>query len=369
MRLLESIFSIKNKGNHKVWNIMGLKFKYKNKNILLSNKLDDLNKNFKKLEPKIVNAERLTNNIRKMGNEHIILPNDYFPYFDSRSIKDDYLNLIKGLDGESILNVQKALARVQQIKNTHYEYFYLTNQEMAEFADYRANFQKAIVQLDENTWAYKDYLLPVSFFDMSVFYSKHHLDKFKTIDYSKSVIDAGASIGDSAVFLSRLFKGNIYSFEPTSELYPILNKTVEINNLHNVFPQKLGLFNEECDKNIYFAGLCGQSTSINEYRDDGQNSEKVHFTTIDKFVKDNDIQVGLIKADVEGSERYLLEGAYETIKEQRPALNISIYHSAEDFFKIKTMIESWNLGYKFKITKPLVSNIIVETSLLAEVEK
>ena len=145
MKLFETIFSVKNENNYKVWNIMGLKFKYKNKNILLSNKLDDLNKNFKQLESKITISSRLANNVRKMGNEHIILPNDYYPYFDSHSIKDDYLNLIKGLDDESILNVQKALARVQQIKNTHYEYFYLTNQEMAEFADYRANFQKAIV--------------------------------------------------------------------------------------------------------------------------------------------------------------------------------------------------------------------------------
>jgi hypothetical protein len=70
---------------------------------------------------------------------------------------------------------------------------------------------------------------------------------------------------------------------------------------------------------------------------------------------------------LEGYERNFLLGAEKTIKEQRPALSISIYHNYEDFFTIKPLIESWNLGYAFKVLKPLDGRIMAETILLAEV--
>gem|GEM_PF-6245178 len=33
----------------------------------------------------------------------------------------------------------------------------------------------------------------------------------------------------------------------------------------------------------------------------------------------------------------------------KPILIVSIYHHAEQFFGIKPLLESWNLGYKFEI--------------------
>jgi len=63
--------------------------------------------------------------------------------------------------------------------------------------------------------------------------------------------------------------------------------------------------------------------------------------------------VGLIKVDIEGAERDFLAGAERTIREQKPVLIISIYHSADDFYSIKPLIESWGLGYKSKVWKPL----------------
>lgn len=46
-----------------------------------------------------------------------------------------------------------------------------------------------------------------------------------------------------------------------------------------------------------------------------------------------------------------LKGAKETICTQKPAMLLSIYHQASDYFGIKPLIESWNLGYTFKIHK------------------
>ena len=54
----------------------------------------------------------------------------------------------------------------------------------------------------------------------------------------------------------------------------------------------------------------------------------------------------MIKADVEGSELALLEGALATIKRCRPSLAISIYHKPADFYELPLWIHNLNLGYK-----------------------
>ena len=93
----------------------------------------------------------------------------------------------------------------------------------------------------------------------------------------------------------------------------------------------------------------------------------IEATTLDDFVRKNNIEVGLIKVDIEGYEQHFLKGAEQTIKTQKPALLISIYHNIDDYLHIKPMIESWNLGYKFKIRKPEES-LFLETLLIAEIE-
>ena len=54
-----------------------------------------------------------------------------------------------------------------------------------------------------------------------------------------------------------------------------------------------------------------------------------------------------IKMDIEGAEHEALLGTKNIIKNHRPDLAISVYHSIIDFCRIPLLIDSWNLGYKF----------------------
>jgi hypothetical protein len=116
---------------------------------------------------------------------------------------------------------------------------------------------------------------------------------------------------------------------------------------------------------------CGASSNFERQPDArGANSgivEDISITTLDDFVAENNLQIGLIKADVEGFEQNLLRGARKTIAEQKPVLRICIYHNVSDFLDIKPLIESWNLGYKFRILKPADGSVFNEAALLAEV--
>jgi hypothetical protein len=89
----------------------------------------------------------------------------------------------------------------------------------------------------------------------------------------------------------------------------------------------------------------------------------IKVTSIDNFAKDMDI--GLIKLDIEGAESEVIEGALETIKKHKPLLIISIYHTPKDFFEIKPILENLNLGYKFMIRHLLPTSTYHEYSLLA----
>jgi hypothetical protein len=90
---------------------------------------------------------------------------------------------------------------------------------------------------------------------------------------------------------------------------------------------------------------------------------------LDNFAQILKSDIGLIKLDIEGSELEAIKGALETIKKFKPILLISVYHRPEDFFFIKPLIDSLDLGYKFIIRKTSPFTITAETVLIGYVEK
>ena len=114
--------------------------------------------------------------------------------------------------------------------------------------------------------------------------------------------------------------------------------------------------------------MAGSSSSIKPNEAvEVKGSEKVMMRTLDSYVEEHPMDIGLIKVDIEGAEQQFMKGARKTIEKYRPVLLMSIYHNADDFFHIKPIIESWNLGYKFKIHKPVDFSISREVLLIAEV--
>ncbi len=355
---INKFFNISKDETHKTITILGIKIRFKYKNLIeyrndfLENYLSEI---YKKLKKEYI----------LIGEEKIIPL--YFKELENANIKTQYENLVKNLDDESMINVQKVINRIRQLlKNGHYvkDYFDLNKDEIERIEERKADFYKSIVQIDDEVWAYKNYFLPCPYFETPIFIDKCNINYFSKIDRSKAIIDAGAYSGDSALILSDYTDDKVYAFEPTNNSYALLEKTIKLNNSNKIIPIKFGLSNKEYEDTIY---TLDAASTILDFRADGKNAEKIKITTIDDFVKKNNLRVGLIKADIEGLEQQMLIGAKKAIMQQKPNLMISIYHSSKDFFEIKPMIESWNLGYKFKITKPFEQNILTETCLIAEI--
>lgn len=96
-------------------------------------------------------------------------------------------------------------------------------------------------------------------------------------------------------------------------------------------------------------------------------SNEVKLETIDDYVRENNLEVALIKLDIEGNELAAVQGALETIKRYRPVLSIAIYHRPEDFFEIKPLIEDLQLGYQFMVRKIVYHDLVTEVMLLGYV--
>lgn len=245
----------------------------------------------------------------------------------------------------------------------------LTRKESKGLQKLATHFYPHILTLSENLYFYNGYFFPSNFCEISVMWHKHSLDILEPQTLAKmrqkDFIDVGGFIGDSAVLFEREFCDNfVYAFEPTKKNFELMKRTLKLNNAKRIVPVNLGLGARESQMQI---NILGSASSI--HLDWGYQSEKenIKITTLDNFVRENKIEVGFIKVDIEGFEMEFLKGAKETISQQKPAMLISIYHQPSDYFGIKPLIESWNLGYKFKIHKGVDSSVSVETALFCEI--
>ncbi|HFZ5019186.1 TPA: FkbM family methyltransferase [Campylobacter jejuni] len=140
-------------------------------------------------------------------------------------------------------------------------------------------------------------------------------------------------------------------------------KNLRFNHNKRIIPVKNALGSKEEKLQI---SISGYSSSL-KHSEANSNHEEVEVITLDSYIEKNPIDIGFIKVDIEGFEQEFLKGAINTIKAQKPAMLISIYHNPNDFFDIKPLIESWNLGYKFKIYRPMDFYVSLETALYCEI--
>ena len=290
---------------------------------------------------------------------------------DEQYFKRKYLNLVRNCDSVSIETVNIIIKRLQQILNKQaniFDVFTVEEQEVLQRIDHEFG---SIIKITEDSYCYKNYMLPQNSFNPEIFYYKLGLNIISTIDdiKDKDIIDVGAYVGDSMLVLSPLTKRRVYCFEAVKNIYDNLLKTIELNDKKNIVPvnMALGLENGYLSINLMEEGSSGHG-SIKRDGITYTGEESVIQKTLDSYVNENNLNVGLIKVDIEGAEQDFLDGAIETIIQYRPILIISIYHSLDDFFNIKPKLEALNLGYTFKIYRPILKrSIISETLLIAEI--
>ena len=279
-----------------------------------------------------------------------------------------YKDFCKNLDPDSAITVSRQLA-VNDIKPAILRNV-LTPREYEKFMENIAILRYGVFKINDNCYALGKDMLPINHFEYSVFCARYGLD---TIDLTKisldaAIIDIGAFIGDSALIFRRYLKNKIYSFEPMPDNYKLMLKTIGMNGAGDqIIPVQMAL-TDTSDAKVFLDEQTAKG-NISCYRTgDTQFGEALPSCALDDFVQTNNLKVGMIKVDIEGGEQSFLRGARATIERDRPIMLLSIYHpwTDLDYFNIKKMVESWGLGYGFRIFKPMDSHPMNETLLICE---
>lgn len=308
--------------------------------------------------------------------EVMIMQNYWNRYFtDSEFLKAKRDALCDGLLKEDEKKVNKTIERMKQfVVEKSFSFDIFTIEEKREIRCMERDMNQNISFGSKDgipIYIYKNYKLYENYFEPNLFYYRMGINQIKNIKKvkGKDIIDVGAYIGDSSIILSDYTDKKVYAFEAFYDNYKKIIKTAELNKKTNIIPVNKAL-GEDCSVRKFYV-RSDSDTGHGMLERDNLSYEKevnVNQITLDEYVEKNQVRVGLIKVDIEGAERKFLHGAKKTICEQKPVLLLSIYHTAADFFELKSMVEELKVGYSFKIFQPLTrSSFLLETALICEV--
>jgi len=151
---------------------------------------------------------------------------------------------------------------------------------------------------------------------------------FKLIRPDFYIIDAGANIGFlSLYFAKECINGFVYSFEPDSDSFDSLQKSVNRNEFKNIKLFKTALGAEAGTAELFkvYVNNPGANRILSQKPDKETKSEIVEIATLDSFYqKEIFKKIDLIKIDVEGFELFVLRGARQLIDKWKPILFIEL---------------------------------------------
>lgn len=185
------------------------------------------------------------------------------------------------------------------------------------------------------------------------------LPKFRYIHNEKGAfVDCGAFVGDTLEEMVKRSLGTapkLYAFEPGERAFDALKKrTSFLCDIWAIEPERI-----ICEK----AGV-GEKCGYLSFREYTTDLAGMSFTDIDTstknagaeivdldsyFTEKQEENISFIKADIEGSEWAMLQGAKGTIQRCKPKLAICVYHSIYDFFRIPLFLKNLVPEYQFMV--------------------
>ncbi len=158
-------------------------------------------------------------------------------------------------------------------------------------------------------------------------------------DENEVMIDCGAyNLETSVKFLEMVHSGKVIAIEPDPTNFKKCEEVAA--NFQNVTLYNCGVDYKK--GKISFSSLGDEGSSISE-----NGNAVVPVDSIDNIVGNQ--KITFIKMDIEGMELRALQGAENTIKNNKPKLAICIYHKDEDLFEIPQYIKKLVPEYKLYI--------------------
>lgn len=132
------------------------------------------------------------------------------------------------------------------------------------------------------------------------------------------VLDVGAHIGTHTIRLAKMVgpKGEVVAFEPQTKIFQELLVNLDLNQIQNVRAEYAALGDRHGRVSMSWAKDTNESSTTI-----GTGGNRVELRTLDSYRFE---RVSLIKIDVEGFERQVLEGGRATILKHKPLIVLEV---------------------------------------------
>lgn len=143
-------------------------------------------------------------------------------------------------------------------------------------------------------------------------------------------LDIGANVGHYSLLASGIKNCKSIAIEPVPDTFKKLTQQIELNKLqHKIETFNIGV--GDTSSNLFFSTDKSTMNRIvdNKYK----NSVKIQVKTIDNICLDQDINI--IKIDVEGYEKFVLNGSTNTIKNEKLKAIIIEINDSNKFYGVE----------------------------------
>lgn len=140
-----------------------------------------------------------------------------------------------------------------------------------------------------------------------------------------SFLDIGANAGNHTLFMARLV-GEVHAFEPYPRVRAQLEENIALNHLGNVKVYPFGLSDRDAVMPFYAGpeNNLGAASFVAGHKSDNAYLGDMQLKRGDDVTREAGIRAAIIKADVEGFEKFVLEGLRDTMASDRPLVIVEL---------------------------------------------
>ncbi|MGC2413750.1 MAG: FkbM family methyltransferase [Stellaceae bacterium] len=180
---------------------------------------------------------------------------------------------------------------------------------------------------------------------------RYSLPGLCSVDPGDVVIEAGAELGESTLYLADLCgpDGHVHAFEFFPDAYARLKDALALNNATNVTPVCEALWDSTGQFPALFS-RAGSHLISNQSPNSDNRGQPVQAVSIDDYCTRAGLdRVDFIKIDANGGQKRIVIGARETIARCRPGFAIAIhYGGGAGYYEVpKVLRECLPDDYKF----------------------
>ena len=168
---------------------------------------------------------------------------------------------------------------------------------------------------------------------------------FRISKSAKNILDIGAYSAIYSITAGLANPdANVYAFEPNPEIFALAKHNIESNNLSSrILLMPFALSNQVGIENLYF-NISGWESATASLSNRSDKYIEVEVSTIDLIFRD--IQVDLIKIDVEGFEGKVFSGGLNTLLRSQPIILSEVLSERDMASQSEELI---GLGYETPI--------------------